>query len=114
MRRLAVVSVLLIAGCAGAPQQPNGMAVAVPPRATPTRPWLVPRPSDQMILFDTRMLQALRELDEIEALNANGSGRVTRPWLWFGIGLSALAVVVVEDARDDSGPCVDFANCQQP
>lgn len=63
MRWLAVVAVLLIAGCAGTPQQRSN---------------------------------------------------VQRPGLWLGVGLAVAAGVVVEDSRDDSGPCVDFTNCQQP
>ena len=61
MRWLAVVAVLFIAGCAGAPQR-----------------------------------------------------GVNRPGLWAGIGLAVAAGMVVEDSRDDDGPCVDFSNCQQP
>jgi hypothetical protein len=111
MRRLAVVSALLIAGCAGAPQQrSNGMAVAVPPPAALYRPWLVPRPSDEIVLFDTRMLQAMRQLDETDALNANGTGRVKRPGVWIAVGLGAVALVCCSEDTSDL-TCELGVNC---
>ena len=42
------------------------------------------------------------------------SAPAPRPGLWLGIGLGVAAGLVIEDSRDDSGPCVDFSNCQQP
>jgi hypothetical protein len=88
-------------GCASVPpQSPRDMAVAVHPPLTIERPWLMPRPTDEITLFDTRTLQALRQRDDTEALNA-----VQRPGMWVAIGFGAvwglaLAVETVEAADD--------------
>jgi hypothetical protein len=102
MRWLAIVSALLITGCSSAPMHsPSATAVAVHPPPTLDRPWLVPTPRDEITLFDTRMLQALRERDDIPASNANGTGRVKMPGLWIGIGLGVTAGIVAADAAED-------------
>src|SRR5688572_16897570 len=91
MRWLAVVSVLVVTGCASVPQPTSpGMAtVAMHPPATLERLWLVQTRSDEITVFDTRMLQALRKTDEVPALNANGSAK--RPGVWLGVGLGVIA-----------------------
>ena len=73
MRWVAIVP-LFLAGCASLPPPPTQSLPAVPrhPPATFERPWLVPTATDEITLFDTRMLPALRKLDETSALNANG------------------------------------------
>ena len=112
MRWLAIVSALLIAGCSSAPtSSPARTVVAVHPPAALARPWLVPKPSDEVVLFDTRTLQALRKLDETEALNANGTGRVARPGLWIGVGFGAFTVgyLVADDIVEDTSETI--VNC---
>ena len=85
MRWLAVTSLLLLTGCASVPPQPpRTLAVAVHPSLALERPWLLPRPADEITLFDTRVLQALRERDDAEALNA-----VQRPGMWVAVGFGA-------------------------
>jgi hypothetical protein len=102
---LAIMGPLLLAGCASLPPTPpHGMSVAIDhPRATLERPWLMPTPKDEITLFDSRALQALRKLDEAQALNQNGTGRrVRHPGMWAGIGVgAAVGVVVVTEAIDD-------------
>jgi hypothetical protein len=97
MRRLAVVSLLLLTGCASVPpQSPHTMAVAVHPPPTIERPWLLPRPADEITLFDTRTLQALRKSDETEALNA-----VQRPLMWVGVGVGAVYGLFLIDTTEE-------------
>ena len=111
MRRLAIVSLLFVTGCASAPPQaPLDRTVAVHPPATLQRPWLIPTPTDEITLCDTRTLRALRVVDEIEALNANGSGRLQRTGFWVAIGLIAVAAAASEDSSDDGG-CELGTNC---
>ena len=88
MRWLVVVSILVLAGCASAPPPlPREFQPVVHhPPLTLERPWLMPAAKDEVTLFDTRTLRAL---DEAEALNANGTGRVQRPGLWTGVGIGA-------------------------
>jgi hypothetical protein len=114
MRWLAIISTALaLVACAGAPTHaPNGMTVAIHPPPTLDRPWLVPRPSDEVILLDTRTLRALRELDETQALNASGSGPVKRPGLWLGIGLGAVATgFLVAETMDADSWCFLGSDC---
>jgi hypothetical protein len=67
----------------------------------------MPAPRDEITLFDSRTLQALRKLDEASALNQNGNGgRIRHPGLWAGIGAgafvgTALAIDAAEDIADD-------------
>ena len=106
MRWHVIFAPLLLAGCASvAPQLPPGMPVAVErPAPDIERPWLIPMPKDEITLFDTRLLRALRELDETQALNQNGSGRrIRHPGMWAGIGVGAAAgILVVDEAVDDA------------
>jgi hypothetical protein len=111
MRWLAVVSVLLLTGCSSVqPKFPIDSAVAVHPPVPLDRPWLMPTPRDEVTLFDTRALQALRTLDENQTLNAAGTGRIKRPGLWIGIGAGTVAGVVAvrvaEDVADEVATCV--------
>jgi hypothetical protein len=93
MRWLTFISTsLALVGCAAAPPHaPNPINATVHPPPALERRWIVPRPADEVILFDTRTLRALRELERTQALNADADGRVKRPGLWVGIGLGALA-----------------------
>jgi hypothetical protein len=116
MRLLAALVPVLLAGCSSLPPaQLHGMSVE-PRHPTPTleRPWLVPMPRDEVTLFDSRTLQALRKLDEIEALSQNANGRrVRRPAMWAGIGIGAAAgLVVIAEAIDDAKDLNDdFWDC---
>ena len=113
MRWLAVISTsLALIGCAGAPPHaPNRMNVAVHPPPTLERPWLVPRPADEVILLDTRTLRALRELERTQALNADGDGRVKRPGLWVGIGLGAVATGFLMAETMNGDWCFPGSDC---
>jgi hypothetical protein len=109
MRSLAIICPLLLAGCASLPPpSPHGIAAAPQhPPAALERPWLMPRPTDEITLFDSRTLQALRKLDEASALNQNGNGRrIRHPGMWAGIGAgafvgTALAIDAAQDIADD-------------
>jgi hypothetical protein len=89
------------------------------PSVTLERPWLMPVAQDEVTLFDTRTLQALRELDETQALNQNGNGRrVRHPGMWAGIGAGAfIGTVLVVDAAQDTTEDIfnnvwdDFFDC---
>ena len=105
MRSLAILCPLLLAGCSSLPPaELHGMSVEPRhPPATLERPWLMPMPKDEVTLFDSRTLQALRKLDESEALNQNATGRrVRHPGMWAGIGAGAfIGTVVAVDAAQD-------------
>jgi hypothetical protein len=61
----------------------------------------MPGPADEVVLFDTRALQALRKLDDPRALNADG-GRDVKVGMWIGIGVgAAVGIYQVVDAVDD-------------
>jgi len=112
MRRLAVVSLLFLAGCASAPPQAAlDRTVVVHPPAPIERAWLIPKPRDEITLFDSRMLRALREIRETEALNANGSGRVQKPGFWVAIGVLGAAAVAASGDSSDDGGCTLGTNC---
>jgi hypothetical protein len=59
------------------------------------------RPADEITLFDTRTLQALRKQDETGALNA-----VQRPGIWVAVGLGTVYGLFIAnevvDAVDES------------
>ena len=112
VRRLAIVSLLYVAGCASAPPRaPLDRTVAAHPPATIPRLWLIPTPNDEITLFDTRTLRALREVDETEALNASGSGRVQQPGFWVAIGVLGAAAVAASGDSSDDGGCTLGTNC---
>jgi hypothetical protein len=102
MRWLAVLSLVLLTGCASAPPQlPRDRAVAVHPPLPIEHPWLAQRPADEVTLFDTRMLQALRKRDETAGLNA-----VQRPVMWLGIGFGVAYGLFLLDASDEILDCL--------
>jgi hypothetical protein len=99
MRWLAVVSIPVLTGCASAPpQSPHETAIAVHIPPALERPWLMPRPADEVTLLDTRTLQALRRRDDLPGLNA-----VERPGLWLGVGLGVAAGIFVIDTAECVG-----------
>jgi hypothetical protein len=117
MRAVAILCPLLLAGCASLPPPPSfdtAAAVHHPP-ATLERPWLMPVPRDEVVLFDSRQMQALRKLDEASALNQNGTGRrVRHPGMWAGIGAGAfVGAAVAVSAAVDTGEDIfeDMFNC---
>ena len=107
MRGLAIVCPLLLVGCASvpAPSPHHEPFVVLPPATTALeRPWLMPMPTDEIKIFDTRTLQALRRLDELPALNQNGGGRDVKVGLWVGIGVGAVVGLrVAEEAAEEIG-----------
>ena len=62
----------------------------------------MPAPTDEITLFDTRVLQALRERDETAGLNA-----VQRPGMWVAVGVGAVYGLVITnevvDVLDETG-----------
>jgi hypothetical protein len=117
MRSFAIICALLLTGCASLPPPPpyGISAAAAHPPATVERPWLMPTPRDEITLFDSRTLQALRKLDEASALNQNGNGRrVRHPGMWAGIGVGAFigTVAAVDAAADMTDDIFDnFFDC---
>ena len=96
MRWLAIVCSVLLVGCASvAPPSPPGLPGVMLRGPDPVfeRPWLT-QPTDEIKIFDTRTLQALRKLDELPALNQNGGERRVKVGLWVGVGIVALPIVV--------------------
>lgn len=109
MRWLIAVSTSVLTGCASFSSPPLPTAPAMAARYAPTveRPWLMPEPTDEITLFDTRMLRARRDRDGLPALNANGT-RDVKVGMWVGIGLGAAFGLVVADKVTDAAD--DLAN----
>jgi len=104
MRSLAIVCALLSTGCASLPS-PRTQSMSAParhPPATLERRWLMPLPQEEVTLLDTRTLQAVRELNDTQALNQNGNGRDVKVGMWVGIGVgAAVGIHIVNEAIDD-------------